>query len=67
MKWFNYAEFDSPDAPGSGEAHMDSDFLQMLDRARGLAGVPRPAATRSGSLRTSIAPIRATGRTSSAR
>ena len=40
MKWFNYSEFDSPDAPGSGEAHMDSDFLQMLDRARGLAGVP---------------------------
>jgi uncharacterized protein YcbK (DUF882 family) len=40
MKWFNYTEFDSPDAPGSGERHMDSDFLQMLDRARGLAGVP---------------------------
>ena len=40
MKWFNYAEFDSPDKPGSGEVHMDADFLQMLDRARGLAGVP---------------------------
>ena len=40
MKWFNYSEFDSPDKPGSGEAHMDADFLQMLDRARGLAGVP---------------------------
>lgn len=40
MKWFNYSEFDSPDAPGSGEKHMDKDFLAMLDRARTLAGVP---------------------------
>ena len=40
MRYFNYHEFDSPDAIGSGEHMMDDDFLQMLDRARHLAGVP---------------------------
>ena len=40
MKYFNHHEFDSPDAIGSGEHMMDDDFLQMLDRARHLAGVP---------------------------
>ena len=40
MRYFNYHEFDSPDAIGSGEHMMDEDFLEMLDRARHLAGVP---------------------------
>lgn len=40
MRYFNYHEFDSPDVIGSGEHMMDDDFLQMLDRARHLAGVP---------------------------
>ena len=39
MRYFNYHEFDSPDAIGSGEHMMDEEFLQMLDRARHLAGV----------------------------
>ena len=38
MKWFNYEEFDSPDARlrqpyGTG-------FLEMLDEARTVAGIP---------------------------
>ena len=33
------SEFDSPAAPGSG-ANMDTEFLFMLDKARGMAGVP---------------------------
>jgi len=40
LRYFNYHEFDSPDAIGSGEHMMDADFLEMLDRARHLAGVP---------------------------
>jgi len=39
MKWFNYAEFDSPDEPGSGN-FMDQEFLDMLDEARTIAGIP---------------------------
>jgi hypothetical protein len=39
VKWFNYAEFDSPDDPGSGH-NMDADFLEMLDEARSRAGIP---------------------------
>jgi len=39
MKWFNYSEFDSPDEPGSGNL-MDIDFLEMLDHARNVAGIP---------------------------
>ena len=39
MKWFNYEEFDSPDEPGSGYC-MDETFLEMLDEARTLAGIP---------------------------
>lgn len=39
MRWFNYSEFDSPDEPGSGNL-MDQDFLEMLDEARTLAGIP---------------------------
>jgi len=40
MIYFNYSEFDSPDQPGSGEAHMDPEFLEMLDKARIISGVP---------------------------
>jgi zinc D-Ala-D-Ala carboxypeptidase len=39
MRWFNYSEFDSPDAPGSGNL-MEQDFLEMLDEARTVAGIP---------------------------
>lgn len=39
MKWFNYSEFDSPDEPGTGNL-MDIDFLEMLDEARSVAGIP---------------------------
>jgi zinc D-Ala-D-Ala carboxypeptidase len=39
MRYFKLAEFDSPDAPGSG-AYMDKEFLYMLDEARHIAGVP---------------------------
>lgn len=39
MRYFTYAEFDSPDKPKSGEM-MDPDFLAMLDEARDCAGVP---------------------------
>ena len=39
MKFFNYIEFDSPDAPGSGY-DMDPCFLEMLDMARMYAGIP---------------------------
>ena len=40
MRYFNYHEFDSPDAIGSGEQMMDEVFVQMLDKARHLAGIP---------------------------
>jgi len=36
---FTYREFDSPDVPGSG-TQMDTDFLDKLDEARDLAGIP---------------------------
>ena len=39
MKNFNISEFDSPDSPGSGQL-MDSDFLELLDKARHIAGIP---------------------------
>ena len=39
MRWFNYSEFDSPDDPGTGNL-MDIDFLEMLDEARSVAGIP---------------------------
>ena len=39
MRWFNYSEFDSPDDPGSGN-YMDEEFLDMLDEARSVAGIP---------------------------
>lgn len=39
MKHFDYNEFDSPDIPHSG-VNMDSKFLDMLDDARSIAGIP---------------------------
>lgn len=40
LKHFRYEEFDSPDLPNSGAANMDSNFLSMLDSARGLLVYP---------------------------
>ncbi len=42
LKNFKLSEFDSPDLPGSG-SNMNPNFLQMLDEARDLAGVPYEA------------------------
>ena len=39
MLHFEKHEFDSPDLPNSG-VNMDDGFLQMLDDARGIAGIP---------------------------
>jgi zinc D-Ala-D-Ala carboxypeptidase len=39
MLHFELSEFDSPDEVGSGKI-MDSNFLAMLDDARGIAGIP---------------------------
>jgi len=39
LKYFTFEEFDSPDAPGSGEKYMDREFLECLDEARDIAGV----------------------------
>ena len=39
MKYFKIEEFDSPDQPGSGDK-MSPEFLEMLDKAREIAGVP---------------------------
>ena len=39
MRYFTLDEFDSPDAEGSGSM-MDQGFLDLLDEARDLAGVP---------------------------
>lgn len=39
LRYFTTAEFDSPDAPGSG-SNMDRSFLELLDEARHRAGVP---------------------------
>lgn len=39
LKYFNLSEFDSPDHEGS-HVNMDADFLQLLDKAREIAGVP---------------------------
>lgn len=40
FKYFKYSEFDSPDSPGSGAAHMNKQFIEQLDKARGIAGIP---------------------------
>ena len=39
MRYFDTSEFDSPDEPGSGQ-YMDDEFLEMLDNARHMAGIP---------------------------
>lgn len=39
LKYFEHKEFSSPDLPNSGEL-MDNKFLQMLDNARAIAGIP---------------------------
>jgi uncharacterized protein YcbK (DUF882 family) len=39
LKYFKLSEFDSPDAPGTGEL-MDEETLEMLDHARKLADMP---------------------------
>ena len=39
MTYFTLEEFDSPDVPGSG-SNMDDGFLDMIDDAREIAGVP---------------------------
>ena len=39
MLHFETQEFDSPDLPNSG-INMDNAFLQMLNDARGIAGIP---------------------------
>ena len=37
MRYFSLSEFACPDC---GRADMDSDFLEMLDRARDISGIP---------------------------
>lgn len=39
LRYFKTSEFDSPDLPGSGD-DMNPEFLKMIDKARGVAGVP---------------------------
>lgn len=39
LEYFNIDEFDSPDEKGSGK-NMQQSTLEMLDKARGIAGVP---------------------------
>jgi len=39
FKYFKYSEFDSPDAPGSGEL-INDDFVLLLDKAREIAAIP---------------------------
>lgn len=39
MRYFSFSEFDSPDQEGSGQA-MNPKFLEMLDNARQIAGIP---------------------------
>ena len=39
LRYFKHSEFDSPDLKGSGQM-MNSEFLEKLDDARGLAEIP---------------------------
>lgn len=40
FRHFTYDEFDSPDAPGSGRAQMDTAFIRKLDNIRDRVGLP---------------------------
>jgi hypothetical protein len=40
FKYFDYSEFDSPDAPGSGQQHMSADLIRRLDKIREAVGFP---------------------------
>jgi uncharacterized protein YcbK (DUF882 family) len=40
MNYFEYKEFDSPDLPNSGKLYMDEQFMELLDHARAIAGIP---------------------------
>lgn len=40
LRHFKLREFDSPDEPGSGADNMNRDFLEMLDKARSISGIP---------------------------
>ncbi len=40
FQFFTFSEFDSPDAPGSGEAHMKREFIHKLDKVREAVGLP---------------------------
>jgi len=39
-RWFDIEDFDSADAPGSADIHMDKGFVLLLDQAREIAGIP---------------------------
>lgn len=39
LRHFEYSEFDSPDAPGSGKK-MDNDFVRLIDEIRHRYGEP---------------------------
>ena len=40
FRYFTWSEFDSADAPGSGEQHMDAAFVRKLDAIREGVGFP---------------------------
>ncbi|MGB0522430.1 MAG: D-Ala-D-Ala carboxypeptidase family metallohydrolase [Flammeovirgaceae bacterium] len=40
LRHFTYAEFDSPDKPGSAKDEMQDQFMLMIDEARERAGIP---------------------------
>lgn len=40
FRYFSWSEFDSPDEPGSGERHMNADFIRKLDQIRAQVGFP---------------------------
>lgn len=40
FKYFTWSEFDSPDAPGSGERFMSRELVQKLDAIRAEVGFP---------------------------
>lgn len=40
VKYFKASEFDSPDAPGSGEKGMNLEFVHKMDMLRAACGFP---------------------------